>query len=157
MRLLTLSAITFFGLSSVVHACPDFTAWGNEAYEATGAQLLEQQNFEILAGGVATLAGCDIELGADEGAGYFIEQPDFSFDITAVDDMLIEISVVSECDSALLVNTGEMSWFYDDDSNGNGDAKLTLQGATDGVVDVWVGTYDGEVCDSILSVQTSIE
>ena len=64
------------------------------------------------------------------------------------------LKVVSECDSVLLVNTGAMNWYYDDDDNGNLDALITLTRPSNGWLDVWVGTHDGEVCDAVLSLET---
>lgn len=64
------------------------------------------------------------------------------------------ISVVSRCDAALLINTGNRNWFYDDDDNGNLDPRIVLTRPSNGIIDVWVGTYDGEYCDAVLSMET---
>ena len=62
----------------------------------------------------------------------------------------LSISVVSECDAALLINTSSRSWFYDDDDNGNLDPLITLSRPADGYMDNWIGTADGDVCDAEL-------
>jgi hypothetical protein len=36
----------------------------------------------------------------------------------------LEISVLSNCDAALLVNAADTQWFYDDDSNGKADPRI---------------------------------
>lgn len=64
------------------------------------------------------------------------------------------ISVVSRCDSALLINTASGSWYYDDDDNGNLDPRIVLTRPLDGQIDIWVGTYDGDFCDAQLRMET---
>jgi len=54
----------------------------------------------------------------------------------------------------LLINTGSTSWYYDDDDNGNADARISLTRPANGRIDVWVGTYDGTYCDAKLSLET---
>ena len=54
----------------------------------------------------------------------------------------------------LLINTGSANWYYDDDDNGNMDPKITLTYPSDGYLDVWVGTYDGQYCDATLRLET---
>jgi len=64
------------------------------------------------------------------------------------------ISVVSECDSILLINTGAVNRYYDDDDNGNYDARISLSRPSNGWLDIWVGTHDGKTCDATLSLET---
>ena len=66
----------------------------------------------------------------------------------------LAISVVSRCDAALLINTGSVNWFYDDDDNGNLDPRIVLTRPSNGIIDIWVGTYDGDYCDAVLSMET---
>ena len=68
----------------------------------------------------------------------------------------LEISVLSNCDAALLVNTADTQWFYDDDSNGQADPRINLLDRQVGnwVLDVWIGTYDGDYCDATLTLET---
>ena len=80
--------------------------------------------------------------------------PDFSLELSGMDPFRLVLKVVSECDSVLLVNTGAMNWYYDDDDNGNLDALITLTRPSNGWLDVWVGTHDGETCDAVLSLET---
>ena len=79
--------------------------------------------------------------------------PDFSFDLYKMGGYDIEISVLSNCDSMLLVNDPNANWYYDDDSNGMSDPKIRIS-ASDGYLDVWVGTYNGEYCDATLYLET---
>jgi len=47
-----------------------------------------------------------------------------------------------------------VNWFYDDDDNGNLDPRIVLTRPSNGIIDIWVGTYDGEYCDAVLSLET---
>lgn len=152
---LLVAAFCLFGAPTVAVACPDYSIWGNESYEASGAQLRQRRDFSVVAGGENYIWNCrGINPGTDQGAGYFTTQPDFSFDLSGMNGLRLVISVVSRCDSALLINTGNVNWFYDDDDNGNLDARITLTRPSNGIIDIWVGTYDGEYCDAVLSLET---
>ena len=136
-------------------ACPDYSIWGNEQYEASGSQLRTRRDFPVVAGGENYIFSCPgINPGTDEGAGYFTTTPDFSFTLSGMEGLRLDISVISQCDSALLINTGNVNWFYDDDDNGNLDPRIVLTRPSNGIIDIWVGTYDGEYCDARLSLET---
>ena len=51
------------------------------------------------------------------------------------------IYVIGDADTTLLVNSPDATWLCDDDSYGDGDPILMIQGAASGLYDVWVGTY----------------
>ena len=87
-------------------------------------------------------------------SGYFTTPPDFSFEVTRLQKYSLHVTVTSDCDSALLINTPDNLWFYDDDSNGNLDAFLSLTTVPDGWLDIWIGTYDGNYCDATLTLET---
>ena len=136
-------------------ACPDFTLSAVESYNGSGKQLYAPASYDVIAGGDQYLWDCPrIDPGTDTGAGYFMSQPDFSFDLIGMAPYKLAVSVVSECDAALLINTASGSWFYDDDDNGNLDPLIILTRPTDGRIDIWVGTYDGEYCSATLTLET---
>lgn len=144
-----------FMTTGAAYACPDYTIWGAESYTATGGQLRSPQRFNVVAGGENYIWNCHgIIPGTDQGAGYFTTTPDFSFDLSGMNGLRLDISVVSECDAALLINTGNVNWFYDDDDNGNLDPKIVLTRPSNGIIDIWVGTYDGEYCNAVLTLET---
>lgn len=64
------------------------------------------------------------------------------------------ISVVSNCDAARPVNFADTQWFYDDGINGQADPRLDLINLGSGVLDVWVGTFQGAYCDATLMLET---
>lgn len=71
-----------------------------------------------------------------------------------MDGLRLVISAISECDSALLINTSSANWYYDDDDNGNLDPRIVLTQPVDGRIDVWMGTYDGQYCGAELRMET---
>jgi len=155
MKYLLVAVLSLFSLVGAASACPDYSIWGAESYEASGGQLRQRQGFNVVAGGENYIWNCSgINPGTDQGAGYFTTQPDFSFDLSGMNGLRLEISVVSQCDAALLINTGNVNWFYDDDDNGNLDPKIVLTRPSNGIIDIWVGTYDGEYCNAVLSLET---
>ncbi|EAR52288.1 hypothetical protein OG2516_02589 [Oceanicola granulosus HTCC2516] len=146
----------FFGLSAgAAVACPTFTLAGVEQYSATGPQLRRPAFFNVVAGGESYIWDCPgINPRTDRGAGYFTTQPDFSFHLQNMGGLRLVVSVVSECDAALLINTGAVNWYYDDDDNGNYDPRISLTRPSNGRMDIWIGTYDGAYCNAQLRMET---
>ncbi|PHQ78903.1 MAG: hypothetical protein COB65_13305 [Thalassobium sp.] len=155
MKRIFMVVVVFLGFGTAAMACPDYTLWGNETYRLTGQQMYQEQAYRVTAGGQNYIWDCrNIRPGTDTGAGFFTTAPDFSFEISGMGGYQLAISVVSRCDSALLINTSSANWYYDDDDNGNLDPRIVLTRPANGILDVWVGTYDGEYCDAVLSLET---
>ena len=152
MKHLLVSTVAFFGFVGAAYACPDYSLVGTEVITGNGGDLYAAPSFDIVAGGENYLPDCGFE---DHEVGYFTTAPDFTFDLSDMDyfEKLV-ISVQSDCDSALLINTDSTHWFYDDDSNGNGDPRLDIVRVGDGLLDVWIGTFDGAYCDAVLTLET---
>jgi hypothetical protein len=150
MNRILATAAALIGFAGAAAACPDYTQYGQE-YSASGSDLWAPQSFAITAGGGNMLTACGHNLG---GEGYFTSNPDFTFDLYGMRGYMLEVRVVSECDAALLVNTANATWIYDDDSNGNLDPRLLVRNPGDGFLDVWVGTYDGSYCPATLTLET---
>ena len=134
-------------------ACPDYNLYG-QTYELTGRSMYNEQSVSVRAGGDNSILGCGIRFGSDRGRGYVTQAPDFSLNLSGMGGYKLSISVVSQCDSILLINTGAANWYYDDDDNGNLDAKIILTRPSNGWMDIWVGTHDGSVCDATLYLET---
>ena len=146
--------VTLFS-GAAAYACPDFNIAPQASYQATGQQLYQRRGFDVVAGGNHYIWDCrHIRPGTDTGAGYFPAAPDFSFQLSGMARYRLEISVISECDAALLINTASANWYYDDDDNGNFDPKIVLTRPADGRIDIWIGTYDGEYCNAQLQLET---
>jgi hypothetical protein len=155
MRLILLSNLAVFWLANAAAACPDYNLSPQEAYSASGDQLYAAKVFNVVAGGDNYIWDCShIRPGTDTGAGYFPSAPDFSFSLSNMGRYKLVVSLVSECDAALLINTASANWYYDDDDNGNLDPRIILTKPVDGRIDIWVGTYDGQFCDAQLQMET---
>ena len=154
MKRVIATCLTFLSLAGAAAACPDFNQSG-DTYQGTGKQLFQERQFPVRAGGNNNIQNCrNVTPGTDRGRGYVTTAPDFTFSLSGMGAYQLVVSVVSECDSVLLVNTSSANWYYDDDDNGNLDAKIVLTRPSDGWLDVWVGTENGAVCDAILSMET---
>lgn len=155
IRTISLTVASIVGFSTSAVACPDFNIAPQASYQATGQQLYQSASFDVVAGGENYIWDCsNIRPGTDTGAGYFPAAPDFSFQLSGMNPYRLEVSVVSECDAALLINTASANWYYDDDDNGNFDPRIVLTRPVDGRIDIWVGTYDGEYCNARLELET---
>jgi hypothetical protein len=95
-----------------------------------------------------------VQPGTDTGAGFFPSAPYFSFQLSNMSRYKLEVRVVSEYDTALLINTASANWYYDDDDNGNLDPKIVLTRPANGHVDIWIGSYDGDFCNAQLQMET---
>lgn len=155
MKTILFAAVAVMGFSGAAMACPNYNASPSASYRATGGQLYQEQRFDVVAGGENYIWNCsNVRPGTDTGAGYFTTAPDFSFQVSGMSRYRLVISMVSECDSALLINTSSANWYYDDDDNGNLDPRIVLTRPIDGRIDIWAGTYDGEYCNAVLSLET---
>ncbi|SFR41776.1 hypothetical protein SAMN04488005_1690 [Yoonia tamlensis] len=155
MKSILMTAAAMLGFASAAVACPNFNATPAASYQATGQQLYQERTFDVIAGGENYIWNCsNVRPGTDTGAGYFTTAPDFSFQVSGMGRYQLVISMISECDSALLINTSSANWYYDDDDNGNLDPRIVLTRPADGRIDIWAGTYDGEYCNARLSMET---
>lgn len=155
MRFIIVAIVALFGFTSGAIACPNFDLAAGESYRASGQQLRQPKFFDIVAGGDNYIWNCrNVRPGTDQGAGYFPSAPDFSFQLSNMGGLKLVVSLVSECDAALLINTASANWYYDDDDNGNLDPRIVLTRPANGRIDIWVGTYDGDYCNARLRMET---
>ncbi|MBK4217997.1 hypothetical protein JJJ17_18875 [Paracoccus caeni] len=134
-------------------ACPDYRLYGTE-YSFSGQQAYQAIGFPVAAGGSSRLSSCGIRFLSDTGDGYVTQAPDFTFTINKLSGYQLEFRVESECDAVLVINTGDANWYYDDDDAGNIDPQIRLTRPSEGIYDVWIGTYDGKTCSARLIVET---
>jgi len=151
MKLALTSGAALLLTAAAALACPDYSQTG-ASYDVTGEQLYSGFGLAVVAGGDNDLSTCDLP--GVSGSGFFITPPDFSFFLSGMDGYDLEVSVQGDCDTALLVNTPSATWFYDDDSAGELQPYLLLNGVGDGRLDAWVGTYNGEYCDANIHLET---
>lgn len=141
-----LDANAGWSMDQAAGQCPDPSLDG-AALSLTADDLSAGHVEAMLAGGDVDLAYC-----ADlPGFGNVITAPDYDLDISGLPaNGRFTIGVASDCDTILLVNDATGAWHYNDDENGTVNPALTL-GAGDGRYDVWVGTYDSEICEAELT------
>jgi hypothetical protein len=122
---------------------------GAVTYDA--GQLASAQNVSLTAGGENRLEQCGL---GNLGFGQFRSAPDHSFVVSGTLPAGLTLVVNSGCDAAMLVNTADGQWHFNDDGNGNLDPRIDIPAgaALDGQVDVWIGTFAGGECAATLSI-----
>lgn len=130
-------------------ACPDWRQNGQELVYSN-SDLRRARSHPVLAGGNVDLGRC----GSVPGVGHVATRPDFTIGFTGnAGGRALEFRVISDCDSVLLVNGAGGEWYFDDDSNGNLDARIRINRAAEGIYDIWVGSL-GATCQARLMVET---
>ncbi len=126
--------------------CPDVSLVG-APLDFGAAQLASQQRIDVVAGGEVNLSTCpDLMVG-----GYVASTPDFELNLTGTaPGQQLTLGVEGDCDVVLLVNDNTGAWQFNDDSVGT-NSQLVLP-ATDGVYDIWAGTWSAELCQGALTV-----
>lgn len=88
------------------------------------------------------------DLGGD-CTGWIADAPDYRLIYKAGAFPLI-ITVESDVDTTLIINTPNGNWLCDDDGGGDLDPEVKLSKPQSGQYDIWVGTYNNS------SVETAI-
>lgn len=91
--------------------------------------------FDIISGGSIDAA----KLGGGCGE-YIANAPDLQITYDA-SIFSLWISVISQDDTTLVINTPTGGWICDDDSGGDLDPSINFTNAQSGVYDIWIGTY----------------
>lgn len=144
--------------ASAQNRCPDYTYDANLQFSGSSTELWDAKYVDLRAGGDQQMALCKNPKGnrwRRNFVGWVTVQPDveFRYDKNR-NDLALEFRVVSDCDSTLLINTGNRNWYFDDDDNGSGDAKIRLTRPSSGWYDIWIGTYNQANCDARLIFET---
>lgn len=151
MRIIAASAVLVIAGSGAALACPTI-GQASGTINATPDQFGSVQSYSVTAGGENSLQDCGLGL---LGYGSFRSAPDLSLTLQQVVGRELDLRVNASCDAAMLVNTADGQWLFDDDGNGNLDPamRITAAGQLDGQVDIWIGTFDGAGCPATLQVQ----
>ena len=94
---------------------------------------------------VSMAAGGSTAVSSDLGAncaGYITDAPDLDLTYNAGDTFPLNIYVVSEADTTLVVNLPDGTWICNDDAEGLNPA-INLASPASGLYNIWVGNYDG--------------
>lgn len=90
------------------------------------------------------VAGCDY--------GYVSEAPDVDLYYSTSGGASLYIYVEGDDDTMLLVNRPDGNWLCDDDSHGSLNPIVTIPAASDGLYNIWVGSYSDEYTDATLYI-----
>ena len=135
-----------------VGGCPSWSQPGQMVY-ITGQQLYSPTSYNVQAGGTTNISSCGVG-----GRGYAYTNPHYSFMLSGMEAYgRLEIEVTSAaCDTTLLVNTPNTTWYFDDDSRGNLQPELNIPSSANlnGRLDLWVGTYNGTSCPATVELET---
>ncbi|MEM7722896.1 MAG: hypothetical protein AAF376_11015 [Pseudomonadota bacterium] len=149
---------------SPVAGCPNNTDFGGTPYTQTGTQLTSTElEFNVTIGAAAStdVSSC----GVTGAYGNFTANPTFSLNLSDMEN-LGELEIETEdatgqCDPVLLVRDETGEWFFDDTTGDHGtDAKVKFRdnnfdmSRLNGVVDVWVGSRNGQECSVIVETGT---
>lgn len=123
---------------AIASACPQIAA-GATQVTLSEAQLAQPYGLNTGAGGTIDLANCG-------NVGFVYATPQVSINFVDTTGP-VQVSTYSSCDTVLLVNAPDGSWWFNDD---NGDSLLSwvMVDVVPGRMDVWVGTYNGNHCDA---------
>ena len=146
------AAALLLGATGAAVACPQIMQ-GRESYQLSDADLRNGVVLNVVAGGQYDSARCRIPSLNGASVGYVAGQPDFSLFMPNMNGRRVRFSTRGGCDVTLLLNTGGANWYSDDDDGGNFQANIGLTRPSQGRYDVWVGTWDTQLCNSQLVVR----
>jgi len=153
-----LKSILLAGASGLMVALPGFAQACPDPEGTDYTSVLSGDDFasgltiSVQAGGSLDLADCN-DL---PGVGKVVESPDFKLVYSALlEDLTLETS--ASCDTVMLVHDADGGWHFDDDAGGDSNAKLTLEDASEGTIEVWVGTFEDDVCPASLTVTSGAD
>lgn len=135
-------------------ACPNPDMAALRVLRANGVSLRMGQSQRVQAGGSDTLEAC-AHLGlSDVPTELFNDAPSMVADLSGMMGLAIEISSTSNCPTALLVQTQNGAWYYDNRGRGVGSPRLMLRRPGTGKIMIWVGTPEGQSCRSRVRLVT---
>lgn len=127
--------------------CPDFGQNGFNL-SVSSQSLYSENRMDVVAGGSIDLGNCS----SAPGVGYVSEAPDFTLSYQRTGNYNVRFRAQGGCDTVLLINDASGNWYWDDDSGP--DAQITLGNPQSGYIDVWVGTYNDELCNASLAMES---
>lgn len=134
--------------------CPDPFALAAQS-SATGPDLIVPQRWDVRAGGDLAIP-CEgwREAGVilNGAEGFLPAAPTRLFDLSGLGPHILVVRAYAVCDPVLAVQGGDGLWYLGEE---NGSAReVTLWGASDGILKVWVGSGDTNGCDAQIELET---
>ena len=154
-RSLTLCmAVVAIGAGGAAVACPNPDIGASNMITSNGASLRLGQSRRVFAGGAAPLDGCAYLGLSKVPTAQFNDAPSLVAELGGMLGLGLEIGVFSSCATALLVQTEDDSWYFNDNGQGPGRPRMLLSRPGNGTLSVWIGTEDGQPCRARLSLTT---
>lgn len=140
--------------SPAVAQCPD-PGFDAPRYVTTGPGLIAPQTWDVVAiGGQA--APCDdwIARGVftDGLTGFLPVAPTAVFDLDGMAPHILMVMAQADCAAVLAVRSGDGQWFFGGTARGR--EEVTLWGAPNAPLQVWVGTLGGDSCAATVTLET---
>jgi len=127
-------------LGGTAWACPDWEAppaFGSiELYEYFPNDPHTQR---IRAGGRYSVSRCFQD---NTLAGTVARAPDYDLYYRTSGSSTLNIYVRSSSDTILLISDPWGEWWYDDDSGGGDDPWISFPNASDGLYNIWIGSFE---------------
>lgn len=147
LAMLAGTALIFTSGWATAQECPNPGMMGM-ATEFSDDSMSSGMVRSITAGGSIDLSNCPNV----PGVGNVIEAPDLSLAYKRTSGPDLSISTSATCDTTLLVNDAAGNWHADDDSGEDNGARILLDDAMNGIIDVWIGTYEESTCEAELTI-----
>ncbi|SMX32223.1 hypothetical protein [Octadecabacter ascidiaceicola] len=134
--------------------CPD-PSLDAVQYDASGPELITPQTWEVQVGGAFlapcpqwAVAGIDVQ----DLDGFLPAAPTAVFGLDAMAPHILMVMAQAECTPVLAVRSGDGQWFFGSDANGR--QEVTLWGAPNGPLQVWVGAATPDGCAGTVTLET---
>jgi len=151
--LLGAGCLALLPVTAAAQACPDIDLGSPVTLDGDASALASASTVQVRAGGKLNLSDCTDVL----GNGFITPSANIEMKLrgNAVAQRDLQVSIVADCDSTLLVNDAAGAWHFSDDEDSSMNPRVVLPLAEDGVVDIWVGAYDAAMaCPVTVSVET---
>jgi len=141
MRIASTLAVSIAALvasAAVAQACPNYnirSPFGGVTL--TEGFLPDPWTRNLTAGGTEYLAACGFS-----AQGWLAAAPDYEVGYNTTGRSTLSFYVQSNYDTFLLINGPNGQWYFSDDDFGNLQPVISFYGASSGVYDVWVGSYN---------------
>jgi hypothetical protein len=140
--------------NQAVAQCPDPTA-PTVTYAASGPELIAPQSWSVMAGGeVFVPCPAWVLSGVMSGGfkGYLPAVPTATFQLVGMAPHILMVMVEAECAAIVATQTGDGLWYFSETCGTR--EEITLWGAGDGPMQVFVGATEPEGCDAVLTLET---
>ncbi|MCF2872218.1 hypothetical protein L0664_14175 [Octadecabacter sp. G9-8] len=155
--MIKLSALFAILVAPAFASCPDPTRQEGAVYNATGAELLAPRTFAVTAGGglpvpCVDFVDADPSLLREELVGFMSGEPTAVIELEGMAPHILTVSARAECGPVLTVHASDGQWYFGEFSDAG--QAVTLWGAPDGPLRVWVGSTTLAQCEGAFTLET---